>query len=102
MKTKFAFLVTLIVIVISISVKIKDVDTFGMLNIGNRPTITDQGQRRIEVHILDYEGDLYNQELKMFLIDYIRPEQVFNSREDLVKQITEDEKNCRSILLPLD
>lgn len=87
--------------VYAVKVQLKDLHVFGMLNIGTRPTISDQGSQRIEVHLFDFNGDLYGQKLKLSLIDYIRPEQNFNSREDLVKQITEDEKNCRSILLPL-
>lgn len=70
----------------------------GMLNIGNRPTIAEAGEQRIEVHLLDFSGDLYNQKVIVDIIAYIRSEESFNSKNELVSQISEDEKNCRSIL----
>ena len=73
---------------------------FGMLNIGERPTVTSNGEKRIEVHLLDFKKDLYGEKLKVDVIDYIRPEISFDSKMDLVNQIVEDEKNCRYILGP--
>lgn len=69
----------------------------GMLNIGNRPTVSNSGELRIEVHLLDFDGDLYDSEIKMNLLKYIRPELNFKSKVDLVNQIKKDEKKCRSI-----
>ncbi len=61
----------------------------GLLNIGNNPTIG--GERlTFEVHILDYTGDLYGQELALQLLHYIRAERRFESREELQKQIEKD------------
>ena len=70
----------------------------GMLNIGKRPTVSNSGELRIEVHLLDFNGDMYGQKVKMDIIEYIRPETNFDNKTDLVNQIMEDEKSCRSIL----
>ncbi len=63
---------------------------FGMMNIGNRPTV-DGITQTIEVHFLNFEGDLYDQNLKIVLLHYIREEVKFNSLEDLKAQIAKDE-----------
>jgi riboflavin kinase/FMN adenylyltransferase len=63
---------------------------FGMMNIGNRPTV-DGTTQTIEVHFLNFEGDLYDQNLKIVLLHYIREEVKFNSLEDLKAQIAKDE-----------
>ncbi|MFK8038058.1 MAG: bifunctional riboflavin kinase/FAD synthetase [Crocinitomicaceae bacterium] len=70
----------------------------GMLNIGERPTVSNTGELRIEVHILDFEGNLYDSKIKMDLLKYIRPELNFTSKGDLINQIKEDEKVCRSVV----
>ena len=71
---------------------------FGVMNIGLRPTVKEdiRGDRRtVEVHLLDWQGDLYNQELNVNLIKFIRPEQKFASLEALKEQIQED---CQTAL----
>ncbi len=62
----------------------------GMLNIGNRPTLNRPDDYSIEVHLFDYEGDLYNASLAIELVDYIRPEQTFPHVEALKEQLTQD------------
>ncbi len=61
----------------------------GVMNIGNRPTV--QGQDlSIEVHILDWTGDLYQKMLTVSLDNFIRPEQKFDSIDQLKAQIADD------------
>lgn len=60
-----------------------------VMNIGNRPTVAGQEQT-IEVHILDWEGDLYGQELTVELLEFIRSERKFGSLDALKAQIVED------------
>ncbi len=62
----------------------------GMLNIGNRPTLNRPNDYSIEVHLFDYTGDLYNTQLTIELIDYIRPEQTFPHVEALKAQLAQD------------
>lgn len=61
----------------------------GVMNIGNRPTVAGQ-DLSVEVHILDWSGDLYGKTLTVSLQSFLRPEQKFNSLEDLKQQIELD------------
>ena len=68
----------------------------GVMNIGLRPTLKDQPPRRtVEVHLLDWQGNLYGQELSVNLIKFLRPEQKFASFDDLKAQIHTD---CQTAL----
>ena len=61
----------------------------GMLNIGTRPTV--QGEtRNVEVHLLDFDGDLYGQSLTVFFAHYIRPERRFANVQALAEQLMRD------------
>ncbi len=63
----------------------------GVMNIGNRPTVEGQ-DLSVEVHILDWAGDLYDQRLTVSLDKFMRPEQKFESLTALKTQI---EKDCQ-------
>jgi riboflavin kinase / FMN adenylyltransferase len=69
----------------------------GVMNIGTRPTVNGVEQT-IEVHILDWSGDLYGQELTVELLEFIRPEQRFPSLDALKSQISADCLVARSLL----
>lgn len=62
---------------------------YGVMNIGNRPTVNGLEQT-IEVHLLDWQGDLYGQELTVELLEFIRSEQRFPSLDALKAQISAD------------
>ncbi len=66
----------------------------GVMNIGCRPTVAGDAPT-IEVHLLNWSGDLYGQSLKVNLIEFLRPEQKFDSIEALKEQITKD---CQAVL----
>ena len=66
-------------------------------NIGMRPTFGD-GQRNVEVFILDFKGDLYGQELRIDLIERLRGEKRFANVDDLKVQIARDVEQVRAIL----
>lgn len=79
--------------VYAVKVKIGDKLYMGMLNIGTRPTFEDDGEERsIEVHIIEYEGDLYGLEIKLFFYKRIRNELKFSSIEELVSQLKTDKQ----------
>lgn len=59
------------------------------LNIGQRPTFN-LHETVAEFNVLDFNGDLYGRELKIFLLGYIRPERAFSSPEELKEQIDRD------------
>lgn len=62
----------------------------GVMNIGMRPTVGGDTKRRIEVHLLNWQGNLYDQEIVVELVGYIRGERKFNSFEELKAQIQRD------------
>ena len=61
----------------------------GVMNIGNRPTVNGLTQT-IEVHLLDWSGDLYGRQLNVELLEFLRSEQKFGSLDDLKQQINHD------------
>lgn len=70
----------------------------GVMNIGNRPTVEGQ-QLTVEVHLLDWSGDLYGQTLTVSLEQFLRPEQKFASLDLLKAQINRDCEQARSNLI---
>ena len=62
----------------------------GMLNIGNRPTLNNGSNVSIEVHIIDFSGDIYHHPLRIEFISRIRQEIKFASMEELIEQLEKD------------
>ena len=60
------------------------------LNIGFRPTVAAGKQLRVEAHLLDFNGDLYDQELELEISEKLRDERKFASPEELREQIARD------------
>jgi len=69
----------------------------GMLNIGNRPTIKDNS-KTIEVHIIDFSKDIYDEKLKIAFIKRVRDEVKFESLEALKQQLRKDKEEVLEIL----
>jgi riboflavin kinase / FMN adenylyltransferase len=68
-------------------------------NIGYRPTFENQAPLpRIETHLFDYNGDLYGEELRLELIDFLRPEQRFSNVSILLDQISVDIHQAHEVL----
>ncbi len=70
---------------------------WGMMNIGVNPTF-DNNELSIEVHFLDYDGDLYGNALNIELLKHLRNEKKFNSIENLKNQIALDESQTRDFI----
>ena len=68
-----------------------------MMSIGKNPTIAGKGAS-IEVYFFDFNADLYNQLLTIEFIQYLRPEQKFDSIELLKKQLHDDETAARKAI----
>jgi riboflavin kinase/FMN adenylyltransferase len=69
----------------------------GALHLGPRPTF--QGAPpSVEVHLLDYEGDLYGEILRVDFIRFLRPVEPFDSVEALVRQMRADVARARAVL----
>lgn len=69
----------------------------GMLNIGTNPTFNGT-EKTIEVNIFDFRSDLYGETLIIQFFDRIRDEVKFNSADELIEQIKNDEITIRKIL----
>ena len=70
----------------------------GMLSIGYRPTINNGNDLSIEVHILDFQGDIYNQKMRLEFIEYLRPEVKFDSVDELIAQMHKDKEETIKVL----
>ncbi|WP_026945650.1 bifunctional riboflavin kinase/FAD synthetase [Algoriphagus marincola] len=68
-----------------------------MLNIGNRPTV-DGSSKSVETHLFDFQGDLYDKQITIYLRDYLREEQKFESLEALKSQLMIDQQRAKMIL----
>lgn len=67
----------------------------GVANIGVRPTVQSGGERLLEVHLLDFSGDLYGKDIEVGFLRFLRPEQKFPDVEALRHQIALDAAAAR-------
>ena len=75
----------------ALGVKIDGVSHKAIGNLGRRPTVEHEGARRLlEVHVFDFEGDLYGQVLEADFLKYVRAEKKFDGVEQLKAQIAAD------------
>lgn len=84
--------------VYAVRVRIGGVWLPGVANLGVRPTVEDGAQPSLEAHVLDWQGDLYGQELEVRLGQHLRAEKKFASVEELKTQILEDARAARACL----
>ena len=71
----------------------------GVANLGVKPTVGGDNPIGLEVNIFDFEGDIYDREIIVEFIDFIRPEKRFDDIVTLKKQIETDVKKAQKILL---
>jgi riboflavin kinase/FMN adenylyltransferase len=76
---------------------VKSLSYNGVLNMGIQPTFG-QNEFRVEVHLLDFEGILYGQDIEVLFVRNIRSEKTFANSKELAKQIRRDEAVARDIL----
>jgi len=76
---------------------LNNMNVFGIMNIGFRPTVGGKHQT-IEVHLLDYNADLYGANIQVQLFYRLRDEQKFSSVDKLITQIKQDEKKARELI----
>lgn len=70
----------------------------GMLNIGVRPTINNDKRRTIEVHIFDFNEDIYGKTVRLELLTFMREEAKFEGLDTLILQLKKDEVTSRALL----
>jgi riboflavin kinase / FMN adenylyltransferase len=74
------------------------VERAGAISLGRRPTFYADAERSLlEVHVLDFDGDLYDQSVKVRFVEHLRAEDRFDSVEALVAQIRRDVEACRAL-----
>ncbi len=83
--------------VYAVTVECKEGKYKGVANIGFSPTFDDH-IFTVEAHLFDFDGDLYNQQIRVNFIKRIRDEQKFANIDELSKQITIDIKTGHEIL----
>lgn len=74
--------------------------SFGIMNIGFRPTVGGKGQT-IEIHLLDFNDDLYGSNMQIEVLMRLRDEKKFESIEELAAQISKDEESARNWLMKI-
>lgn len=71
----------------------------GMMNIGTRPTVeAGEGKLTLEVHLFDFDDNLYGQEIEIAFISKIREEKKFDNLEDLKIEMDKDKVRCLAAL----
>ena len=75
-------------------------DFFGITNVGMRPTVNGT-QLCSETNVFDFEGDLYGKELRVEFLAFLRPEQKFDSVDDLRRQVESDITDAKAYLASL-
>ncbi len=71
---------------------------YGLTNIGTHPTVDTDAKLNFETHLLNFEGNLYQKQVTVEFLDYIRPEICFKSTADLQKQIQQDIQSVKKWL----
>lgn len=69
--------------------------TYGMMNIGKNPTVSQDNKTHIEVHFFDFDGDLYGKTLKIELLDHLRSEIKFPNIDALKEQLENDKSTAK-------
>ena len=73
----------------------------GMLYIGDRPTLHNGTNISLEVHILDFSGDIYNNRIRVAFLRFIREAHKFNSLEELKAQLERDRETVEGMIYDL-
>ncbi|MFP4187057.1 MAG: bifunctional riboflavin kinase/FAD synthetase [Acholeplasmataceae bacterium] len=82
-----------------VRVKIADQWHHAMANIGNNPTLNYTAEKRLEIYILDFDRDIYGENLIVRFMHYLRPEKKFANKKALIAQLKEDESSIRKLAI---
>jgi len=81
----------------AVQVKIENQVFGGMLSIGYNPTVNGT-DKTIEVHIFNFDNEIYGMNIEVFFVEYLRNEEKFSSLDELIKQLHLDKENSLQIL----
>ncbi|TRZ50981.1 riboflavin biosynthesis protein RibF, partial [bacterium] len=71
---------------------------YGMMNIGNRPTVSMSNEVYLEINIFDFDRDIYGSNVRVGFLSRIREEKKFASLNELVQQLHKDKEYCINFL----
>lgn len=80
-----------------VEVKHSGSNYFGMCNVGKNPTFSGK-TKRVEVHIFDFSKSIYDDELCVSFLKFVREEEAFENVNALKNQLINDEAICRSLI----
>lgn len=83
--------------VYAVLVEINGTVKMGMLSIGVRPTL-DHSDERVEVHIFDFDREIYGEKLRVHVRHYLRPQEKYDSLEALTQQLARDKVDSLRLL----
>jgi len=82
---------------------INGVSYHGVINLGYRPTVSSgKSERVLEIYLLDFNRDIYGEDIEVRFVQYLRPERKFDSIEALAQQIDLDVRRARELCAPDD
>lgn len=84
--------------VYAVRVEVKGCLYAGMLNIGYRPTLDNGSKKSIEVHILRFDEDIYDEKIRLYFVSRIRSEMKFSGLGELIAQLKRDAAFVDSVL----
>ncbi len=72
---------------------------YGMMNVGFRPTFHESNidNCTIEVHVFDFNGDLYDKNISVEIVSFIRDEKKFDNDKEIIEQLKKDKIVCKEI-----
>ncbi|MBQ7641017.1 MAG: bifunctional riboflavin kinase/FAD synthetase [Acholeplasmatales bacterium] len=77
-----------------VNVLVDGIPYLGMANIGHNPTFNFKDKLELEVHIFNFDEDIYDNQIEVFFLTKLRDEKRYNSKEELINQLNEDKKQC--------
>ena len=85
-----------------VRVRTRSETAYGMMNIGVRPTMTDGSRQTLEVHLLEFDADLYGEPVQISFLRRLRDERTFATADELVAQLNLDREESFRIIKDLE
>ncbi len=85
--------------VYAVKVNLNNKQFFGMANIGTRPTFDNTNQIKIEVHIINFNQNIYGNKIEIDTIEFLREEKKFNDIIQLKEQLKKDKEKIIQIMM---
>jgi riboflavin kinase/FMN adenylyltransferase len=81
-----------------VKVEVEGEQHYGMLNVGTNPTTDSDQKLKIEVHLFDFDRDIYFKNVRMQFIRRLRDEKKFNSLDELIEALHQDKEQCLQLM----